>query len=100
MSSKSNLAKDSSMTTTTYVLKNENDEAVIVTSSTIQSPVAHLKPPMTSNTGSKHKRGPLNIHSVLEEINNNSRDNRENSRNASGHFNLLKTSYVPPLSQP
>jgi hypothetical protein len=100
MSSTSNLAKSGNITT--YMVKNENDEAVILTSSSIQSPVAFNKTLPTSNTGSKPKRGggQINLHSVLEEITNNtSKENRESSRN-SGHFNLLKTSYIPPLSQP
>jgi hypothetical protein len=46
---------------TSYMIKNENDDAVIVTSSSIHSPVGMAKLPTLSNTGSKHKRGPLNI---------------------------------------
>jgi hypothetical protein len=98
-SSTSNIAKSANITS--YMLKNENDEAMIVTASSIQSPVTFSKTLPTSISASKPpKRGTLNLQSVLEEITNTSRDNRESSRNSSGHFNLLKTSYVPPLSQP
>ena len=49
--------------TNTFMLKNENDEALIVTSSSIQSPLAFPKPLFTSNTGTKAKKKPhyLNI---------------------------------------
>jgi hypothetical protein len=57
VSSTSNLGKS----VTSYMIKNENDDAVIVTSSSIHSPVGMAKLPTLSNTGSKHKRGPLNI---------------------------------------
>ena len=58
VSSTSNLGGKS---VTSYMIKNENDDAVIVTSSSIHSPVGMAKLPALSNTGSKHKRGPLNI---------------------------------------
>lgn len=106
LSSSSSLAKSNNTSVTnTFMVKNENDEALIVTSTSIQSPMAFPKSLMTSNTGSKPKRKPLNIQSVLEEITSsqkaleNSKDSSRN--NTSGHFNLLKTSYASSnISQP
>lgn len=56
--------------TVTYIVKNENDEAMIVTQSRIGNPGA-----LTNQSLSKHRRG-INIQSVLDDISSSKYTNK------------------------